>query len=387
VDFLLSQRVEKAIEKDIHADMINFTSVMPNYTLMPTIKKNSTGSPSESHEKSQTLIITEVTVYCIVFIISSIGNAVVIMVVSRKRRMQTVTNWLIVNLAIADLAVTLICIPVEIPLILKRNVWLYGKEFCRILYPLQTMTIYASVYTLVAMSLTRYWAIRHPFRRQMSTKQAKILICLLWVISFSFVIPYIIRLEYNPATGYCEEVTTPQGRRSYTITIFVSQYIFPLLLILFAYILIGVELSRDQSSETTLTQKQKRKENTKVLTMIVVVTVTFASCVLPYHVVGLYLEFSSKKSFPHINEVNALCYLLLFANSCMNPIIYNAFNAKFRQSFKELWDKVLNCGKNGDYIRRRRFPAESQRSVNSLQTRDTNANTEGKDIEMGTLID
>ena len=371
---------------DLYAEMMNLTSLLPNNTLTPSLIKSSTPNPSGANEKSQTLIITEITVYCIVFIISSIGNIVVILVVSRKRRMQTVTNWLIVNLAIADLAVTLICIPVEIPLILNRNTWLYGKEFCRILYPLQTMTIYASVYTLVAMSLTRYWAIRHPFRRQMSTKQAKILICFLWLISFSFVIPYIVRLTYNPETGYCEEVTTPQGRRSYTIAIFVSQYIFPLLLILFAYILIAVELNRDQNNETTLTHKQKRKENTKVLTMVVVVTVTFASCVLPYHVVGLYVEFSGNSTFLHINEVNAVCYLLLFANSCMNPIIYNAFNAKFRQSFKELWGKVLNCGKKRDYIQRSRFQSETTRNLTSLRCKDTNANAATKEIELKTLI-
>lgn len=347
---------------------------------------NGSSSPT-SHEKSRNLIITEVTVYCIVFIISSIGNVVVIIVVSRKRRMQTVTNWLIVNLAIADLAVTFICIPVEIPLILNNNIWFYGKAFCRMLYPLQTMTIYASVYTLVAMSLTRYWAIRHPFRRQMSTKQAKILICFLWLVSFSFVIPYIIRLTYNTETGYCEEVTTPQGQRNYTIAIFVSQYVFPLLLILFAYILIGVELSKDRNGEKTLTQQQKRKENTKVLTMVVIVTVTFASCVLPYHVLGLYQQFTGNATFPHVDEISALCFLLLFANSCMNPIIYNAFNSKFRESFKDLWNELLNCGKKRDYIQRKRLPAVAARHRESAPfTKDTNANKDEANLELNTLI-
>lgn len=366
---------------DHRSTMLNLTTFLPNSTLMPTTNESSSEGMKE---KSKNLIIAEVTVYCIVFIMSSIGNVVVIMVVSRKRRMQTVTNWLIVNLAIADLAVTFICIPVEIPLILKHNIWLYGKAFCRMLYPLQTMTIYASVYTLVAMSLTRYWAIRHPFRRQMSTKQAKIMICFLWLISFSFVIPYIIRLNYNTETGYCEEVTTPQGRRNYTIAIFVSQYIFPLLLILFAYILIAVELGKDRNGEKTLTQQQKRKENTKVLTMVVIVTVTFASCVLPYHVVGLYVQFSGNQTFPHFDEINALCYLLLFSNSCMNPIIYNAFNSKFRESFKELWDELLNCGKKRDYIQRKRLPPVTSKNRLTSTVRDGNENRD--DLELNTLI-
>ncbi|XP_065059211.1 galanin receptor 2a-like [Rhopilema esculentum] len=361
---------------------------MENTTLSPTSQANNVSNSSHNFAvegKSKNLIIAEITVYCIVFFLSSIGNIVVILVVSRKRRMQTVTNWLIVNLAIADLAVTLICIPVEIPLILK-GVWLYGRVFCHMLYPLQTMTIYASVYTLVAMSLTRYWAIRHPFRRQMSTKQAKILICFLWLISFSFVVPYIIRLNYDPSQQACIEVSTPQGKRNYTIAIFVSQYIFPLMLILFAYILIAVELSGNPKGDATLTQKQKQKENTKVLTMVVVVTVTFACCVLPYHVVGLYLEFSKSKAFPHQAEVSTLSYLLLFANSCMNPIIYNAFNSKFRESFKDLWNELLNCGKTRDYMQRRRYATMYQREKSVQNGRDSNANHGGQDVELCTLV-
>ena len=365
--------------------------IFNNTTALPLIfasqlNGSKNGSESSSLQRSRSLVIAEITVYCIVFVISTIGNIVVIFVVSRKRRMQTVTNWLIVNLAIADLAVTLICIPMEIPLILK-GVWLYGRAFCRILYPLQTMTIYASVYTLVAMSLTRYWAIRHPFRRQMSTKQAKILLCFLWLISFGFVIPYILRLHYDPVQRTCTEVTTPQGRRDYTIVIFVTQYVFPLMLILFAYVLIVVELKTDPKADTSLTQQQKRKENTKVLTMIVIVTVTFACCVLPYHVLGLYLEFSAHPSFPHQMEVSALCYLLLFSNSCMNPIIYNAFNSKFRESFRELWEDILSCGKKTDYIQRKRLPPVRGRSLeNGTSCIDANRNDDRKSIEMTTLI-
>ncbi len=291
-------------------------------------------------------MITEVTIYCLIFVMSTIGNVVVITVVSRKRRMQTVTNWLIVNLAVADLAVTLICIPVEIPLILKGGVWLYGKAFCRMLYPLQTMTIYASVYTLVAMSLTRYWAIGHPFRRQMSTKQAKIMICILWLLSFSFVIPYIISLSYKEEDRACVEIMTAEQSRSYTIAIFVSQYVFPLIIILLAYIMIAFELHSGQNDDASLVQKQKRRENTKVLVMVLIVTITFALCVLPYHVVGLYNQFSGNPTFPHKQEVSSASFLLLFANSCMNPIIYNAFNSKFRQSFFELFNKILHCGKS-----------------------------------------
>ena len=158
-------------------------------TVLPVSNFNTTFSGN--HEYS-TLSIIQVTVCCIIFVISVFGNSVVTTVVCRKRRMQTATNWLIVNLALSDLAVTLICIPLEIPLFLNGQKWPYGGFFCRMLYPLQTMTVYLSVFTLVALSLSRYWAIVYPMRRQPSVKHAKICIGVIWLLGFAAVIPYIL---------------------------------------------------------------------------------------------------------------------------------------------------------------------------------------------------
>ena len=62
--------------------------------------------------------------------------------------MRTFTNCLILNLAVADLSVALICIPLEIPLELNGFVWIYGNTFCMMFYPLQSATIFASAFTL-----------------------------------------------------------------------------------------------------------------------------------------------------------------------------------------------------------------------------------------------
>lgn len=49
--------------------------------------------------------------YVIVFIVGLIGNSFVIAVVLRSPRMRTVTNYFIVNLAIADILVIVFCLP------------------------------------------------------------------------------------------------------------------------------------------------------------------------------------------------------------------------------------------------------------------------------------
>lgn len=49
--------------------------------------------------------------YFIVFLVGIVGNSFVVAVVLRSPRMRTVTNYFIVNLAIADILVIIFCLP------------------------------------------------------------------------------------------------------------------------------------------------------------------------------------------------------------------------------------------------------------------------------------
>ena len=108
----------------------------------------------------------------LIFFCSVVGNMFVVVVILLERKMKTFTNWMILNLAVADLAVGLFCIPLEIPLELKHK-WLYGKVFCKLFYPLQSSIVYASVLTLAVTSCSRYYAIAFPFRPQPTARHAR----------------------------------------------------------------------------------------------------------------------------------------------------------------------------------------------------------------------
>lgn len=63
------------------------------------------------YRHSTTMNIVYCVAYCIVFIVGLIGNSFVIAVVLRAPRMRTVTNYFIVNLALADILVIIFCLP------------------------------------------------------------------------------------------------------------------------------------------------------------------------------------------------------------------------------------------------------------------------------------
>ena len=95
-------------------------------------------------------------VYLTIILCNFAGNTIVASIILMKRKMQTFTNYMLLNLCIADLAIGLFCMSMEIPMEIHPHKWIYGPWFCRLLYPIQTATVYASVLTLVALSCSRY---------------------------------------------------------------------------------------------------------------------------------------------------------------------------------------------------------------------------------------
>ncbi|CAN7941894.1 unnamed protein product [Ixodes hexagonus] len=72
--------------------------------------------------------------------------------------------------------------------------------------------------------------------------------------------------------------------------------------------------------------------------MLVVVVAVFATLWLPYRVLLVYNSFAQKRYM----ELWYLmfCKTMIFINSAINPILYNAMSIKFRRAFK----RMLSCG-------------------------------------------
>lgn len=234
------------------------------------------------------------------------------------------------NLAIADLAVTIVCIPFDVAVQENGYVWPFGRFLCHVIYPLMTMCTFASVGTLTAIAYNRYTAISRPMRMQAGRKRAKITIGVIWVLSFVFVLPYITVLTKKNSS--CVESWSDIHSRVYTLFIFVFQYVIPLSIISLAYIKIAIQLRRNRKNLTHAHRVQDR-DVTKVVRMMVVVVFIFAVCMLPNHVFWLLSDF--KKDFPVAgSSVFVWGEILIYANSCTNPIVYSICIEEFRVAFK-----------------------------------------------------
>lgn len=282
----------------------------------------------------------KLSLYAIIFLVSVIGNSLVCVVIARRRRMRTVTNFFVLNLAASDLAITCICIPFDIPVQESNYRWPYGEFFCKLLYPLQTVAMFASIFTLTAVSLNRFWAILYPLRNQMTKKHAVVVIVIIWVVCILLTVPYVMVLSLDNTTMACNEYWPGTNyRKAYTASLFALQYVLPLSVITLAYLKIGLELRTCASVKNALSvnavlYNTHRNEARKVVRMLIVVTLLFAICVLPNNVMWLWLDFGNGDSYAHFWDMVAFTNIILFANSAANPIAYTICHENFREEFK-----------------------------------------------------
>lgn len=282
--------------------------------------------------------IIKISLYVIIFVTSVFANVLVCTVILRRRKMKTVTNYFILNLAVADLTLTCICIPFDIPVQELHYSWPYGSLMCKILYPLQTFLLFASVYTLATVSLARQRAIVHPWKKQLSKTGAKIIMVCIWLLAIIPVMPYFQALKFNPVVKSCEESwDDSMTTKVYTTSIFFFQCVFPFCIMFTAYFSISRELKKRAENGNQCLKDLQEEEARKVVRMLKVVTTLFAFCLLPNNIMWLWLDYGkADERWSHFGELIAFSNILILANSAANPICYTIFNENYRQEIKSL---------------------------------------------------
>lgn len=96
------------------------------------------------------------SLFCVVGTVGILGNLMVVYIILADRKMRkSVTNMLILNLALADSLIMLCGIP-EIVLFMINKGWLLGLVMCKFQRTVLVCALYSSVLTLVAVCIERY---------------------------------------------------------------------------------------------------------------------------------------------------------------------------------------------------------------------------------------
>ncbi|KAF6213654.1 hypothetical protein GE061_011376 [Apolygus lucorum] len=105
--------------------------------------------------------------------------------------MRTVTNYFLVNLSISDLLMSLLNCIFNFTFMLDSH-WPFGAIYCTVNNFVAHVSVAASVFTLVAISLDRYVAIVRPLKHRMSRRKARIALIMIWLSSSVLALPCLI---------------------------------------------------------------------------------------------------------------------------------------------------------------------------------------------------
>ena len=288
-------------------------------------------------------------IFGLIVALGLLGNLLVIVVIMKNEKMRSTTNILILNLAIADLCFIVFCVPFTATAYAMPT-WPFGTIWCKVVQYLMYVCAYASVYTLVIMSLDRYLAVVHPIQSMSyrTQKNTVYILVALWGVVLIGHVPLLIQHDvisydyYGELRSACLNAKTVQNvpaARIFYGSFFVFGYVLPLSLIVILYgfmlkrLLYGVVPGGSQRAESIRSKKRVTK-------MVVIVVVIFALCWLPIQIIFIIQNFGNfAQGIPAI-AAQMVSNCLAYMNSCVNPILYAFLSDNFRRSFR----KLLCCG-------------------------------------------
>ncbi|XP_029510682.1 cholecystokinin receptor type A [Oncorhynchus nerka] len=207
-------------------------------------------TPPEPKDLNQTV---RIFLYSLIFLVSVLGNSLIIAVLVRNRRMRTVTNLFLLSLAASDLMLCLFCMPFTLIPNLMRD-FVFGSGICKVAMYFMGISVSVSTFNLVAISLERYSAICNPLtsRTWQTKSHAAKVISATWVVSFLFMLPYPISstlvpfTRVNNSTGNMCRLVWPSDviQQSWYVSLLLLLFLVPGIMMMTAYGLISLELYR-----------------------------------------------------------------------------------------------------------------------------------------------
>uniref|UniRef100_A0A3Q3JIL9 G-protein coupled receptors family 1 profile domain-containing protein n=1 Tax=Monopterus albus TaxID=43700 RepID=A0A3Q3JIL9_MONAL len=301
-------------------------------------------------------------IYLLAFLVGCFGNSLVLWVYldraeGRRARTEDKPQSGDGNLALADL-----CFLVTLPLWAVYTAmgyhWPFGQPLCQISSFLTALNMYASVFSLSMLSVERYWVLtgrRHSSHHALRSCRSRALCVLggVWVLAGILALPGLLlrssvdsgsvflscQMDYSMLTGTEQEETEKERAEMWwaaalSLKSTLIGFLLPLVVLLICYCSLAQLLSRHFGRGP----RPDRRRQHRLLRVIVTLVMAFFLCWLPLHVnktLSLLLEFGFVPYSCSLDQIllAAQPYVtcLAYLNSCLNPLLYAAYDPSFRK--------------------------------------------------------
>ncbi|XP_069511424.1 QRFP-like peptide receptor [Ambystoma mexicanum] len=318
--------------------------------------------------------------YCLSFLVGLAGNVLSLRVLLARGRLPggSATRKLLVNLAVCDMMVICVCMPVNLGHQLYRA-WVFGSLLCRAVPFVQAVAVSGSVLTLAGISLNRYYSVHRPLhaRATCTSRRTSAMVAAVWSAAAGLCLPLLFmnstrRLELlggRLVLLVCAE-TWPDARlrQAYNLLLFCALYGFPVAFNLVICFLTGRRLwgapehleasggwaGAGAGAGSRLTARRK------VAQMVLALVLLFTLSWLPLYVVDLWLEFNGAlpevddmeepdlPQHPWVLQLRPFAQWLGLTNSALNPLCYCFVGSlyrsavRFRDSYRQRFASVFS---------------------------------------------
>uniref|UniRef100_A0A3Q2NX84 Adenosine receptor A1 n=1 Tax=Fundulus heteroclitus TaxID=8078 RepID=A0A3Q2NX84_FUNHE len=287
----------------------------------------------------------------LIAVASVIGNVMVVWAVKINKSLRDTTFCFVVSLAVADIAVGALVIPLAITISIGLQTHFYS---CLLGTCILLVLTQSSILALLAIAIDRYLRVKIPtrYKRVVTPRRAGLAVVICWLLAF------IVGL--TPMFGWNNLKHLQENSSFHNITCkfenvismdymvyfnFFGCVLPPLLLMLGIYVEIFYMIHKQlNNKKITSSYSDPNKYYDKELSLaksLFLVLFLFAISWLPLHTINCITLFCSSCYKPQIFLYIAI--LLSHGNSAVNPIIYAFRIKKFRTAFRKIWHQYFCC--------------------------------------------
>ncbi|NXE87701.1 CCR4 protein, partial [Menura novaehollandiae] len=316
--------------------------------------------------------------YSLLFVAGLVGNALVVWILTVFKKIKTMTDVYLLNLAISDLLLVF-----SLPFLVQYSIvsqWTFGNVLCKIISSIYFIGFYSNVFFITIMSIDRYLAIVQSVYALWirTTAHGVITSLVLWAVAILASMPDLIFFQEmndnNQIKCFANYPGSNNGWKIFSnFEVNVLGWLIPVGVVTFCYHSILKNL-----------QKCHTQKKYKAIKLIFIVVIVFFLFWTPVNIV-LFLDslrnmfvIDDCQTSQRLDLAVELTEALSLVHCCLNPVIYAFVGEKFKKHLREAFKKsacvLLSCK---DYST---FNGRSLDKHSSLHTRSSQLSSVGTDL-------
>ncbi|XP_027703710.1 C-C chemokine receptor type 8-like [Vombatus ursinus] len=292
--------------------------------------------PTAFSQKSSSLLLA--LLYCLLFVLGLLGNVLVILVLVACKKLGSMTDVYLLNLAISDLLFVF-----SFPFLTHYTLdqWVFGNTMCKVISGVYYIGFFSSIFFITIMSMDRYLAIVHAVYalKVRTTRKGMAVSFLVWLVAFLASVPSLVFYQVSSEEGTLKcysfyDDRTIEWKLITHFEINILGLVIPLSILVYCYANILRHLKGCQNHHKI-----------KAIRLVLIVVVALFLFWVPFNMMlflnslhNLHIldgcDLSQK-----LTQATQITEVISFTHCCVNPIIYAFVGEKFKKHLSDIFGK------------------------------------------------